>query len=66
MQAISSDILSLINSPQQQENSSDDLGQADFLELMVTQLQNTHLNHFKAVSLLANLHNLVLFRVLQN
>ncbi|QMU60385.1 MAG: flagellar hook assembly protein FlgD [Gammaproteobacteria bacterium] len=40
MQAISSDILSLINSPQQQENSSDDLGQADFLELMVTQLQN--------------------------
>ena len=40
MQAISSDILSLINSPQQQEGSSDDLGQADFLELMVTQLQN--------------------------
>jgi flagellar basal-body rod modification protein FlgD len=40
MQAISSDILSLINSPQQQETGGDDLGQEDFLELMVTQLQN--------------------------
>ncbi|MFK7815383.1 MAG: flagellar hook assembly protein FlgD [Gammaproteobacteria bacterium] len=40
MQAISSDILSLINSPQTQESGSDDLGQEDFLELMVTQLQN--------------------------
>lgn len=40
MQAISSDILSLINSPQQQEGSENDLGQEDFLELMITQLQN--------------------------
>ena len=40
MQAISSEILSLINSPQKQEDSSNDLGQEDFLELMVTQLQN--------------------------
>lgn len=40
MQAISSDILSLINSPQQQDESSNNLGQEDFLELMVTQLQN--------------------------
>ena len=40
MQAISSEILSLINSPQSQEDSANDLGQEDFLELMVTQLQN--------------------------
>ncbi len=40
MQAISSEILSLINSPQKQEDNSNDLGQEDFLELMVTQLRN--------------------------
>ncbi|MGH1538610.1 MAG: flagellar hook assembly protein FlgD [Gammaproteobacteria bacterium] len=40
MQAISSEILSLINSPQKQEDDSNNLGQEDFLELMVTQLRN--------------------------
>ncbi len=40
MQAISSDILSLINSPQQQDDSANEIGQEDFLQLMVTQLQN--------------------------
>jgi len=40
MQAISSEVLSLINSPQKQEDSEDSLGQEDFLELMVTQLRN--------------------------
>ncbi|MDH3610073.1 MAG: flagellar hook assembly protein FlgD [Gammaproteobacteria bacterium] len=40
MQAISSDILSLINSPQQQDDSSNELGQEDFINLMVTQLRN--------------------------
>ena len=40
MQAISSDILSLINSPQQQDENSNDLGQEDFINLMITQLRN--------------------------
>lgn len=40
MQAISSEILSLINSPQKSEENSNELGQEDFLELMVTQLRN--------------------------
>ena len=40
MQAISSDILSLINSPQQKDDSSNELGQEDFINLMVTQLRN--------------------------
>ena len=40
MQAISSDILSLINSPQNQDQESNDLGQEDFINLMITQLRN--------------------------
>jgi flagellar basal-body rod modification protein FlgD len=40
MQVISSDILSLLNSPKKQENSSNELGQADFINLMITQLRN--------------------------
>ncbi len=40
MQAISSDILSLINPPQQQDGNSNDLGQDDFINLMITQLRN--------------------------
>ncbi len=40
MQAISSDILSLINAPQSQDNDSNDLGQDDFINLMITQLRN--------------------------
>ncbi len=40
MQAISSDILSLINSPQNQDQNSNDLGQEDFINLMITQLRN--------------------------
>ena len=40
MQAISSDILSLVNSPQQQDSNSNELGQQDFINLMITQLRN--------------------------
>ena len=40
MQAISSDILSLINTPQNQDQDSNDLGQDDFINLMITQLRN--------------------------
>ncbi len=40
MQAISSDILSLINPLNKQEDNSNELGQEDFLELMITQLRN--------------------------
>lgn len=40
MQAISSDILSLINSPQKQNEDSNELGQEDFINLMITQLRN--------------------------
>ena len=40
MQAISSDILSLINPPQQQNEDSNELGQEDFINLMITQLRN--------------------------
>lgn len=40
MQAISSDILSLINPPQKQNEDSNELGQEDFINLMITQLRN--------------------------
>ena len=40
MQAISSEILSLINPPQQKEGNSNELGQEDFINLMITQLRN--------------------------
>ncbi len=39
MEAISNDILSLINSPQKTDKS-EELGQEDFLNLMITQLRN--------------------------
>lgn len=39
MEPISADILSLINRPQQAEKS-DELGQQDFINLMITQLRN--------------------------
>ena len=39
MEPISSDILSLINRPQETQKSKE-LGQEDFIELMITQIRN--------------------------